>query len=148
MYVEHLRLLIAALWVGSLWTVGYLVAPTLFATLADRVLAGTIAGAIFRIEAWLSVVCAAALLVLHRIGDGDKAGRRLQWIALGMLACTLIGYFGLQPLMSAIREEARLGGIMDASMKTRFGILHGISSAFYLLQSLLGVALILHFKSR
>ncbi|HEX7634207.1 MAG TPA: DUF4149 domain-containing protein, partial [Noviherbaspirillum sp.] len=55
MFSARARLLIATLWVGSLWTVGYLVAPTLFATLSDRALAGMIAGSIFRLEAWLSV---------------------------------------------------------------------------------------------
>ena len=29
------------LWIGALWTVGYVVAPTLFSTLSDRALAGT-----------------------------------------------------------------------------------------------------------
>jgi hypothetical protein len=31
-----------------LWAVGYLAAPTLFATLSDRVLAGTIAASLFK----------------------------------------------------------------------------------------------------
>jgi len=63
-----------------------------------------------------------------------------------MLACTLIGYFGLQPFMAELREAAGVGGIMAPESKTRFGILHGISSAFYLVQSLFGVALILKLR--
>jgi hypothetical protein len=58
------RLLVTTLWAGSLWTVGYLVAPVLFSTLSDRVLAGSIAGSIFRIEAWLSVGCGVVLLAM------------------------------------------------------------------------------------
>ncbi|MCE2832533.1 MAG: DUF4149 domain-containing protein, partial [Oxalobacteraceae bacterium] len=46
------RVLLVTFWVGSLWTVGYLAAPTLFATLPDRALAGSIAGSLFRVEAW------------------------------------------------------------------------------------------------
>ncbi|HEY0845985.1 MAG TPA: DUF4149 domain-containing protein, partial [Noviherbaspirillum sp.] len=72
-FAAHTRLLIATLWAGSLWTVGYLVAPTLFASLADRVQAGMIAGRLFRIEAWLSVACAAALLLLIRSLSGADA---------------------------------------------------------------------------
>jgi hypothetical protein len=57
-------LLVATLWAGSLWAVGYLAAPTLFATLSDRVLAGTIAASLFKNQAWLSIACALVMLVL------------------------------------------------------------------------------------
>ena len=39
--------ILLTLWVGSLWAIGYIAAPTLFATLEDRALAGTLAGAMF-----------------------------------------------------------------------------------------------------
>jgi hypothetical protein len=149
MFAARVRLLIVTLWIGSIWTIGYLVAPTLFATLPDRVLAGSIAGALFRVEAWVSVACAVLLIVLSRV-PVDKFGDRRSNVPMGlvvaMLACTLIGYFGLQPFMAELREAAGPGGVMDSDAKTRFGILHGISSAIYLVQSLLGVALVL--KSR
>jgi hypothetical protein len=137
-------MLLVTLWVGSLWAIGYIVAPTLFATLTDRALAGTIAGKLFRIEAWLSVACAIVLIALIKWSPderGTKAGKRLVWITLGMLGCTLIGYFGLQPFMSALREAAA-GGVMDPEARSRFGLLHGVSSAFYLIQSLLGGLLV------
>lgn len=149
MIAVRARLLIATLWVGSLWTVGYLVAPTLFAILDDRVLAGTIAGTLFRIEAWLSLVCALAIIVLIKFAGADKDGKaskHLLGIAMAMLACTLIGYFGLQPFMTALRAAAGSGGVMASASKTQFGILHGVASAFYLTQSLLGVALILKLR--
>lgn len=145
MFIIRARLLIATLWVGSMWTIGYIVAPTLFATLSDKVLAGAIAGSLFRIEAWLSVCCAVLLMALsgHLAGQGGHAGRRLLWLVAGMLACTVIGYFGLHPFMAALKEAAGPGGIMEADAKARFGILHGVSSVFYLVQSLLGIALAL-----
>lgn len=138
--------LIAALWVGSLWTVGYLVAPTLFATLADRVLAGTIAGSMFRVEAWLSVFCAVLLIVLLTLGAPASGSRRRKFLPvliLGMLAGTLVSHFGLQPLMAALREAAGPAGVMAPDAKMQFSILHGISSAIYLIESLLGLALLL-----
>jgi hypothetical protein len=151
MMLARARLPIATLWVGSLWTIGYIVAPTLFATLTDRVLAGTIAGSLFRIEAWLSVACAFALLLLPApAAPADKAEARPRITArrliIAMLACTLVAYFGLQPFMAALREAAGPAGVMDADAKMRFGILHGIASAIYLVQSLLGLALILRFR--
>lgn len=142
----RIRLLIATLWAGSLWTVGYLVAPTLFATLADNMLAGTIAGRMFRVEAWLSVFCAVVLIALVRFSSDAEnrgKGRVLIWLAIAMLACTLIGYFGLQPFMAALRESAGPGGVMDSEARMQFGLLHGIASVFYFVQSLLAVALVL-----
>ena len=140
MTVARVRMLLVTLWVGSLWTIGYIVAPTLFAILSDRGLAGSIAGQLFRIEAWLSVASAIALIASLRWSkdEGDpKTGRQRVWIVLGMLACTLIGYFGLQPFMAALREAA-VGGVMDPEARSRFGLLHGVASAFYLVQSVLG----------
>lgn len=149
MFAMRARVLTVTLWVGSLWTVGYLVAPTLFASVAKRSLAGTLAGRMFRAEAWLSVFCALLLLALLKFGAADKsaiARRQLMRLVVGMLLCTLIGYFGLQPFMSALREAAGPDGVMESAMKMRFGILHGISSVFYLIQSLLGVALVLKIR--
>lgn len=139
MVAARVRLLLATLWVGSMWTIGYIVAPTLFATLSDRMLAGMIAGKLFRIEAWVSVAGAVALIALvYRDGRVDpKARKHLLWILGGMLACTLAGYFGLQPFMAALKESA-VGGVMDAEARSRFGMLHGVASIFYLIQSILG----------
>jgi len=147
MLAARSRLLIAVFWAGSLWTVGYLVAPTLFATLDDRMLAGTIAGSIFRVEAWFSVACALLLFFLVKALPGGEAARqRILWLPMAMLACTLLGYFCLQPFMAALRETAGPGGVMASSARMRFGILHGMSSALYLIQSLLGVMLVLRIR--
>lgn len=144
MLVARVRLLIATLWVGSLWTVGYLVAPTLFVTLSDRVLAGAIAGSLFRVEAWLSFACALLLFVLIRaMPNAGTERKRMLWLPVAMLACTLLGYFCLQPFMAALREGAGPGDVMESAARMRFGILHGISSALYLIESLLGVMLVL-----
>lgn len=150
MLAARARVLIATFWAGSLWTVGYLVAPTLFATLSDSMLAGTIAGKLFRIEAWISVVSSLALILLVRVNSDDgsaKMRKHVTWLASGMLVCTLIGFFALQPFMSALRDAAALaGGVMDPEAKTRFGLLHGASSTFYLVQSLLAIALVLKIR--
>lgn len=171
-----MRLLVATLWVGSLWTVGYLVAPTLFATLSDRALAGTIAGSVFRVEAWLSLACATTLLLLllrnvaasgpagmrtagaraGKTGDGtqeEAAGTAARWLAywsplrlvIAMALCTLLGYFGLQPFMAAIREAAA-GRELAGDARLHFGLLHAAASVIYLLQSLLGAGLVLKLR--
>lgn len=140
----QLRVLIVTFWVGSMWTVGYLVAPTLFATLPERALAGNIAGSLFRIEAWVSIVCGLLLLGLL-VWDRHFEHRRFCLITvLLMLACVTLGHFGLQPFMAELRESAALnGGVMDDARRSRFGMLHGVASLFYLLQSAMAVALVL-----
>lgn len=156
--LSPLRRLVVTVWAGSLWTVGYLVAPVLFATLPERALAGSIAGNMFRVETWVSLACGLLLLGLLAVpsnpsteagrGNGQAApGRKgLMILVVAMLACTLIGYFGLQPAIAAIREAAGPGGLQDAGLRERFGLLHGLSSGLYLLQSLL--ALVLVWKTR
>jgi hypothetical protein len=155
MLLARTRLLVATLWAGSLWAVGYLAAPTLFATLSDRVLAGTLAGHLFTNQAWLSIGCALVMLVLlwaTQTSTGGifagpaanmaaKSRRTLLIIVVVMLACTLVSHFGLQPMMATLRAAAP-GGVMEGAAKNEFGILHGISSAIYLIQSLLAAWLV------
>ena len=147
-----LRQILIALWVGSLWTVGCLVAPTLFLSLSDTILAGTIAGKIFRVEAWLSVGMAVVIAILIKRTETKRietnrtetqASPKSASLHLvgAMLACTLIGYFGLQPFMAALRLAAP-GGVLTGSARTHFGILHGIASAIYFIESGLGLLLL------
>jgi hypothetical protein len=138
------RLLTVA-WVGSLLTIGYAVAPVLFASL-DRMTAGSVAAQLFRIEAILGVVCGVLLLALSNMlaRRGGDAYRRLRWLIAGMLMCVLAGYFALQPFMNALRIAALNAGtdVGHSAYAGRFGMLHGISSLFYLIESLLGLVLV------
>jgi hypothetical protein len=136
MLVSKARLLAVTLWAGSLWTVGYLVAPTLFATLHDRVLAGTIAGSMLRTEAWLSMALAVVMVGLLAVSKDVTEQRRktLYVVAGAMLVCTLVNYLGLWPVMA----DAKLAGD-----RSTFGMLHGISMVVYLAQSLLAIFLVI-----
>ena len=140
--------LLSAVWVGSLLTIGYAVAPVLFKTL-ERMTAGTVAAQLFRIEAILGVVCGVLLLALSnqqvRRGSGDY--RRVRWIVAAMVACVLVGYFALQPFMNALRVAAMDAGT-DIANSPRFGMLHGVSSLFYLVESVLGLMLIWRLPAR
>jgi hypothetical protein len=148
MIASRARLLIATFWVGSLWTIGYVVAPTLFATLVDSVLAGTIAGNLFRVEAWLSIASAAILIALLLPVQFDQRGKiRLLQLIGTMCVCTVIGYFVLHPFMASLRAAAGPSGVMESHAKTQFAILHGVSSLLYLVESLLGVLVILKLRA-
>lgn len=141
--LRQARTLLITFWAGSLWTVGYLAAPLLFATLPDRVLAGTIAGSLFRAEAWLSLACGILLLAIFRADTNLPSRTTCLRIVIGMLLCVVIGYFGLQPFMAEIRAAAaQSGGVMDDAMRSRFGLLHGVASLIYLLQSVAAIVLV------
>ncbi len=143
---QRLFLFVSSLWVGSLITVGYLVAPTLFATLTDRQVAGMVAGAIFQVEAYVSLVLCVALLVLANllVSRGLQAYRAIRWILLAMLVCVALGSFVLMPWMENLREDALLQGmpVMYSPSASLFATLHGISSSIFLVQSLLGIYLV------
>lgn len=143
-FLTTARTLLVTLWAGSLWTVGYLVAPVLFATLPDRTLAGSIAGSLFRAEAWLSLVCGILLLAIFRADTHLPSRKTCTRIVIGMLLCVLVGYFALQPFMAELRAAAaNNGGVMEEILRARFRTLHGIASGIYFLQSLLAVALVI-----
>ncbi|GJH01880.1 DUF4149 domain-containing protein [Paraburkholderia terrae] len=136
--------LLTVIWVGSLLTIGYAVAPVLFTSL-DRMTAGAVAAQLFRIEGVIGVVCGVLLLALCNVlvRRGGDAYRRLRWLIAGMLVCVLVGYFALQPFMNALRIAAQEAGtdVGHSVYASRFGMLHGVSSVFYLIESLLGIVL-------
>ncbi|MCP3017927.1 DUF4149 domain-containing protein [Cupriavidus basilensis] len=140
---HRIFLLLTVVWAGSLWTVGYMVAPTLFSVLPSRETAGLIAGQLFRTEAILGVVVGVLQLALCNLMIRRGAGRYrgLRWLVLGMLLCVLAGYFGIQPFMENLKEKATvLGmGVSESPYKGQFGMLHGVSSVFYLVHSLLAL---------
>ena len=125
------------LWVGSLWTIGYIVAPVLFKML-DRVTAGNVAGQLFTIVSYIGLVTVIVLLLAAIL----RAGMRVlqQWrirLLLLMLFIILVGQFGLQPMMVELKAAGLQGG-----QARQFATLHGVASVLYLINSLLGLALV------
>jgi len=124
------------LWVGGLWTIGYLVAPALFATLEDRALAGTLAGLMFEIIAWMGMACALVLMIINQL---RYPRRRLNWrmvVLLTMLLLVMLGQFLFTPMMAELRAAGQSDG--DA-----FARLHGIAALVYLVNSVLGLVLVM-----
>lgn len=125
------------LWVGALWSIGYIATPTLFAMLEDRRLAGELAGQMFHIVSYIGLVC-GVILLLSLI---KRAGLQWRvWIIVIMMILVASGEFILQPMM----ESLKLQGLVEGSpIKKQFGILHGVASSLYLLESLLGLSLVI-----
>lgn len=141
------RVLVAAVWAGALWVLGYVAAPAVF-SIASGTLAGDVVGAFLHRLAWISFACAALMLALVRISPELEAGRRrfLSLLVLAMLACALVMYVGLQPAMAAMREAAGPEGIRTSPMWTKFAVMHGVSQLFHLIESMLAAVLLV--KSR
>jgi hypothetical protein len=147
MMLANARRLLAALWAGSVWAVSYLAAPSAFAVL-DSTQAGNVVGMMLTRSAWLAIGLAVVLAVLvARAADLDA--RRKRWLfglIGGMLACSLVVYLGLQPMMAAIRAAAGPAGVRASPQWGTFAALHGVSQVLYLAESILGALLVV--KSR
>jgi hypothetical protein len=141
--LANARLLLAALWAGSIWAVSYLAAPSAFSVL-DSTQAGNVVGVMLTRSAWLAIALAALLgLLVARAADLDV--RRKRWLyglIAGMLACSLVVYLGLQPMMAAIRESAGPAGVRASKQWGTFAALHGVSQVLYLAESILGALLV------
>lgn len=141
---ESLYTLAITLWVGGLWAIGFIAAPSLFAALKDRVLAGELAGNLFGLIAWVGMVCAAYLLVYLVVRRGRAVLRSgVFWLVLVMLVLALVGHFGIQPILTQLKAEAWPRSVMESTVKSRFAAWHGFAGGLYALQSLLGAALVL-----
>ncbi len=130
-------------WVGGLWAIGYIAAPVLFTRLADKQLAGSLAGSMFTVMAWVGIICGLYLLIYRLAEYGATALKQaFFWAALVMLLFTLGTHFGIQPIMEGLKEQAMPKAVMQSVFSDRFARWHGISSIVYLIESLLGLVLL------
>jgi hypothetical protein len=133
-----------AAWVGGLLAIGLIAAPVLFTQLADRGVAGGLAGAMFSITAWVGLGCGTYLILFVLFAKGWRAIQSgVFWIVLLMLALTAAGHFGVQPILAQLQADALPRRVMESALRDRFTTWHGVSSALYLVQSLLGIALVI-----
>ena len=146
-FADNLALLLVTAWVGGLWAIGYLAAPVLFHTLDDRALAGMLAGKMFGWIATLGMFCGFYLLI-HRLANyGTPALKQgFFWVVFAMLLLTLAGHFGIQPILAQIKAQAGAVDVMQSVFADRFSTWHGVASIGYLMESVLGVALVLRAK--
>jgi len=130
--------ILLTLWVGGMWTVGYIVTPTLFKML-DKQTAGDVAGQLFTIVSYLGLFAGVVLLFAAIYQSGLVALRHWRsWVLLLMLLLISIGQFVLHPMMVELKA-AGLEGVNAG----QFGKLHGAASALFLCNSLAGLSLII-----
>lgn len=114
--------LIAALWWGSLTTIGFLVVPLLFASLPTPAMAGGMAARLFAAQTWVSVACGLLLLLLSKSKQSQALSEWAQlaiiFIVLGLLLA-LLSQFAVAPRIVA-HENLKLW--------------HSVGSVMYLVQ--------------
>jgi putative copper export protein len=121
------------LWTGGLVALGAVAAPTLFATLGNRPLAGRAFGAILYRFDRVELALAAAALVGLLVSLPGAARTRRTWLTLGLtlLMVVLAGVtaFGIHP--AVVRERsavARFDELPEGDpAKARFDALHRAS---------------------
>lgn len=141
---DNLALVLGTAWVGALWAIGYLAAPVLFYTLGDKQLAGQLAGKMFDWVACLGMFSAFYLLI-HRVMRVGVAALKqgFFWAVLAMLLLTLAGRYGIQPILEQLKVQAGAVDVMQSVFADRFRAWHGVAGIGYLIESLLGIVLVL-----
>ena len=117
--------------VGSLWVIGYVVAPALFSFLQNDNLAGEIAGQMFHLASAIVLISGLVLILSVAIASGSNwfRDKRVHLIFLMLIGMSVVE-FVLNPMVQKARDT-------DA-----FGPLHGASAVLYLLISGLGLLLV------
>jgi hypothetical protein len=141
---DGLHALAVTAWVGALWAIGLLAAPTLFAALPDRSIAGLVAGRMFLYVAVLGFICGAYLLLFRLVRFGGDAFRQgFFWLVLAMVLLSAAGEFAVQPVLAALKDQALPRQVMESVFRDRFAVWHGLASLVYLIQCGLGLVLVL-----
>lgn len=120
--LQRLPVFAAALWWGSLTTLGALVVPLLFAHLPTPAMAGGMAARLFAAQTWVSVACAVLLLLVSRPKGAVEQypwARAAMVFILGGMLLALLSQFAVAPRIVA-RQDLRLW--------------HSVGSVLYLVQ--------------
>lgn len=144
-YLTLLQRLALTVWVGSMWTSGFIFAPILFSNL-ERKVAGDIAGQIFQITSYIGITC-LLILITTIIFQNKKTFLKIwqYWVLIAALVITLFGEFYLAEAMRDLKVlHPEL--IKASPAYPEFARLHSYSSVLFLINSLLGLALLFKYQ--
>lgn len=144
---QKVAVVVLAFWMGALWFTG-LAANITFNTISDRQLAGTLAGNLFTMTSYIGIVSAAYLLIQSFRLYGQKALKQVSVrLLLSMLLLILLGHFGIQAILAHFKDAALPAEVMASPYAKQFGLWHGVAGVVYLIECVLGVALLLNLRS-
>lgn len=105
---------VAAIWWGSLSTLGFFVVPMLFAHLPSPAMAGNMAAKLFSAQTAISTGCGLILLMLFRskkgVAPADIAQSATLFVVCGVLMALLVE-FGVSPRILARENIALWHGV-------------------------------------
>lgn len=120
--MRNLPVWIAAVWWGSLSTLGFFVVPMLFMHLPTPAMAGNMAAKLFTAQAAISTVCGLVLLMLFRSNKAlalvDIAQSATLFVVGGALMALLVE-FGVTPHIVA---------------RDNLALWHGVGTGMYVVQ--------------
>jgi hypothetical protein len=120
--MRTLPLWVAAVWWGSLSTLGFFVVPMLFIHLPSPAMAGGMAAKLFTVQTAISTICGMTLLLIFRsnraLTPENTARSATVFVAAGLLLALLVE-FGVAPHIVA---------------KDNLAFWHRVGSAMYLAQ--------------
>ena len=109
-FLRYLMLLSLIVWLGGLIFLSFVLAPTAFAVIPTRHMAGTVVGRSLTLLHWMGVVSGLVFLITSlacsRLATGMPhlfAARNV--LVVLMLVLTLISQFGIMPRMIALRNS-------------------------------------------
>jgi len=130
--------LLLTLWVGAIWSIGYVAVPAAFVHFDDAIVAGAFAGRLFSLVAYIGIACGVILTLRYFFSGQSIISQWRFWVTLSMLALVLILQFYFQAEMAEIKSLER----EDVVLSERFDWLHHTSTAIYMVLSVLGLALV------
>ena len=119
---ERIALMLAALWWGSLTTIGFLVVPMLFARLGNPAVAGNFAGQLFAAQTWIAIGCGLVLIIYFRTKGDEGFSKPVLaglFLVLVALLLALLQQYAVSPRILA-RDNLKLW--------------HSVGSGMYLVQ--------------
>ena len=147
--VRYVMLLSLVVWVGGLIFFSFVLAPTVFAVLPTRQLAGGVVSRSLGIMHWMAITCGVVFAVTSMIDSrivngvaGPFALRNL--LIYAMIILTLVGMFGIAPRMLALREQMNPIDAVphDDARRVEFNRLHHWSTRVEGSVLVLGLALL------
>jgi hypothetical protein len=137
--LSKLTIFTAALWWGSLTTLGFFVVPMLFQHLPTKALAGNMAARLFEVQTWVSVGCGLVLLLILRpkriqnhINTENNAKSDVNMALAGVFpASTAIIFVAFGVLMSML---VAFGVSPRIVVRENLMLWHAVGSLMYLAQ--------------